>query len=284
MRNIVTAIGLAVILGGCSGTIHVVVPDAVGPAAGAAPVTIGLERQEFWFWYMPMKQQVLTAQVAGEPLRGAFTNDQGAAALLAPLPDKPGVYPVDIQFQDDHGGEHGQSAAAYVMDPRQLGLAVDMEALDIGSSGSTRPSAEAMTKLARAGVQIVYLSEDRSNAPQPAHAWLAGHGYPDGPVLPWEWHEGGTPHVSGSLPAARKQLPGLMLGIPAEADDVGAFTQLEMIPIALAPVRSKDAVEMAGWDDLAARILARQGQLLGLRDFQALTPQTIRQILQAGQP
>lgn len=253
---------LASALAGCGGAYVVTIPDAVSASGQPAPVTVRLQRQEFWFLRPAVKGAVLRLRVAsGEP-RAAYTRANGLAAAACPAPEQIGKYAVTVGHQDDQGDEVRRQGNCYVLDPRRLVLAVDWEAVEDRESAEL--AAGPLARLVRAGVQIVYLATDEAAQPAKAHAHLAASDLPDAPVLSWGWRRdwlGRKTEVTGALPTARKQLPGLVIAAGPEDDLLRAVRSLDMVPVCVGVDRGGRFIEFPDWSELVDRVLAANGPI-----------------------
>jgi len=276
-KLIVSAI-LAATAVGCGGEFILTVPDAVSAAGADVPVTVRLQRHEFWRMTDALEDAALRMCVMAPgddaPMscqRAAYTHSDGYATALLPAIGAPGRYALSVCHQDTQGDEVCRTGRCYVLEPSRLAVVVDWEAVE--DADDAREAAESLSRLAAGGVRILYAADDAAGEPDTAHAHLATAGLPDGPVLSWgrrrDWL-GRERSVTGSLPTAKKRLAGLVVAVGVEDDFLRAAAELHLAAIEVSP-------DAAGWSDFADRVTG--SPLMGEQDFSAVTADVVRQQL-----
>jgi len=255
--------------GGCGGNYVLTVPDMVAPASGKAVAVVRLQRADFLYVPMAVKNALIQLQVGDEPHRGAYTDALGYAGTTLPAPAKPGRYKLQASHSDHWGDEVRAESWAYVWDANAPAVAVDLDCLPGMSLGFSKQSSLALVRAAK-GANILYLTRRSSSSHAKLHAQLAKAGYPDGPILEWQrqyWHivrDGkyyNMPRVVvenrlvSQLPDIRAMLPGLTMGICEDSLAAKAFAESNMrvVVVGSAQVEAKDVVRRASWSELAEK-------------------------------
>ncbi len=259
-------------LTGCAGEYRLTVPDTVAAPGGEAPVIARLERSEFWRFHVPIGQAALRFEASPGRQRAAYTDAAGYAALAVPVADEPGEYPLHVRLQDARGDEAYAEGRIFVLQPNRLTLAVSWAALQADPA----EAADALARLAEAGVGVIYLAGEPARQPESSRAWLAERNLPPGPVLPWVVPAPGDP-LTGGLPAARRVLAGLEIVVLAELPAADAVAALEMVPVTLGQADGT-AVALLDWASLAQRLLTAP-LLMGEHDFELIAPEDVRDAL-----
>ena len=257
-----TTVLLVAMLAGCGGRYVVSVPDAV-TTGGSARVVTQLRRYEVWPITFPVEQAAVVVNVADEPHRAAHTDSDGIATFMVPAPTPVGSYRIHFRHQDARGDEASATGRCYVMDPQRLTVAVDIAAVE-------RDYEVPLHQLRSAGVQIVYVDDEVAGQTEPLRWWIVGNGLPDGPMLAWRWRRdwlGRRVEVVGSLPAAKEQLPGLLMVFWNDDDLAEAAEALDMV-----------AFGMNELPHLTRRILSSK-RLIGPRDYSGFTSRSTRDAL-----
>ncbi|MFB3893775.1 MAG: hypothetical protein ACE15C_17315 [Phycisphaerae bacterium] len=274
---------LAAVMGGCGGEYIFTVPEQVAPAGGEATIVARLQRREF-AWYKPAAGDVaIQFRLEPSPLRAAYTDRQGYAAAGVPAPAAPGLYHVSVALQDKNGREASTFAPLYVLDARQPVVVVDLESLVLPYStfewrwppektppltgGGASDARAAMEKLARGGLNIIYMTRRPPQDGPTIHAELTAGGFPDGPVLQWQredWRIVGEgiqtrivmqSRLVSQLPYLRKQFPLLVAGIGSSDMAIEAFTYagLKCVIVGNTAATASYATRRTSWADLAAK-------------------------------
>jgi hypothetical protein len=256
MTRTVTILALAAAnFAGCGGVYTVVAPDAAGAAGGETAAAARLLRNDLVLLNWPQEDQPLTFNGAGAR-RAAYTDDQGYAVVSLPVPQDPGPYRVKVHLQDVAGDETSAELTLWSFQPDRLTVAVDFEAVEDNPS----EAAPALVELAEAEVQIAYFSEEYADQPGEGRAMLAAWSAPAGPVLSWSADRnwlGQWRGVSGALPALRRDVGALLIGLTDEDDAQRLIAEMDMIPLALDDAGATDrSLAVAGWAEAARRILA----------------------------
>lgn len=176
-----TAILLAVFLAGCSGEYILTVPDVVCPAGAQAELVFKLQRREFWRITPPQKDAAVIVQLPSGDSRCIRTDRNGYAAVAFVVPFKPGVYGVELYYQDDEGRSISAEGSVYSLLPDKPVVLVDLDCLPRG--GRDLKSARAAIERLGQAVQLVYFSERVGSSCTVARRLLRMRGYPVGPVV-----------------------------------------------------------------------------------------------------
>jgi len=263
-------------LGGCGGEFILSVPDTVTAMGQDAPVVVRLQQQEFWKLTPALKDALLQMWVLPDRKRAAYTGKAGYAATTVPTPEAAGRYTLTVCHQDHRGDEISRTGSVFVLDDRRAVLAVDWEAID--SDEGARAAVEPLRRLQQAGIQIVYLSAERTRRPGEAHQWLAEHNLPDGAVISWGWRRNWyrkAVQVTGAMPIARRMLPGMLIAAGREDDFLRAAEMTGMLAVHVGTGRAKQFGEVGDWATLADRI-TKADTLKGAGDFSKVTPAQVR--------
>ena len=255
--------------GGCGGNYILTVPDMVAPAGGEGVAVVRLQRADFLYVPMPVKEALIQLQVDEEPRRGAYTDTLGYAGTALASPVKPGRYKLKASHSDHWGDEILAESRAYVWDPKAPAVAVDLDCLPGMALGFSKQSSLALGRAAK-GANILYLTRRSSSSHAKLHAQLTNAGYPDGPILEWQrqyWHivrDGkyyNMPRVVfenrmvSQLSDLRTMLPSLAVGICEGSLAAKAFAESNMrvVIVGSAKVEAKDVVRRASWSELAEK-------------------------------
>ena len=243
---------------GCGGKYVMTVPEQVAPAGGEARAVARLQRQEF-AWYVPaVKETVLRFSVSNCPLRAAYTDKAGYAAVAVPVPQQAGLYTMTVAIQDTEGQEAQQQAPLYVIQKDSPLVAVDYNALPANLSEAS-PAAVALRKIA-ADYQIIYLTNQPVEKHERIHRQLKAAQIPDGPVLLW----GGLSPAGrqGQVERLRESFASLCVGITDQDDGARAFEAggLSTIMIGQENAHVANVVRYGDWSSLAQHGLARPGE------------------------
>ncbi len=223
---------------GCGGEYKMTVPDAVAPAGEEAPIVVRLQRNDFLILDMAVEQVPIGLQVDDAQQRYAYTDKFGYAGTLVPVPDEPGMYPLELYHQDsDEGDEVRGTGRVYVWDPNRPVVAVDLDCLPLAGDGR---AAEALTRWA-SQAHIAYFTREPVSEHAGLHRVLASGGYPDGPILLWKrqrWHiTRGTWNIPkivvesrlvSQLSELRKTFPALKTGLAGCSLSAQTFQQAGM--------------------------------------------------------
>jgi hypothetical protein len=254
---------------GCGGDYILTVPDMVAPAGGEGMAVVRLQRADFMFVPMAVKDALIQLQVDDEPRRGAYTDALGYAGTSLTAPVKPGRYKLKASHSDHWGDEVQAESNAYVWDPRAQAVAVDLDCLPGMALGFSKQSSLALGRAAK-GANILYLTRRSASSHAKLHAQLAKAGYPDGPILEWQrqyWRivrDGKyynmprlvfESRMVSQLPDLRAMLPGLTVGICEDSLAAKAFAESNMrvVIVGSARVEAKDVVRRASWSELAEK-------------------------------
>ncbi len=254
---------------GCGGDYMLTVPDMVAPAGGEGVAVVRLQRTDFMFVPMAVKEALIQLQVGDEPRRGAYSDKAGYAGTTLTAPAKPGRYKLQASHSDHWGDEVRAESNAYVWDPKAPAVAVDLDCLPGMALGFSKQSSLALARAAK-GANILYLTRRRASSHAKLHAQLANAGYPDGPIIEWQrqyWRivrDGkyyNMPRVVvenrlvSQLPDLRAMLPGLTMGICDDSLAAKAFAESNMrvVIVGGAWVEAKDVVRRASWSELAEK-------------------------------
>ena len=112
--------------GGCGGNYVLTVPDMVAPAGGEGVSVVRLQRADFLYVPMAVKEALMQLQVGDEPHRGAYTDAFGYAGTTLPVPAKPGQYKLQAIHSDHWGDEVRAESRAYVWDANAPAVADDI--------------------------------------------------------------------------------------------------------------------------------------------------------------
>jgi hypothetical protein len=254
--------------GGCGGNYILTVPDMIAPAGGEGVAVVRLQRADFLYVPMAVKEALIELQVGDEPHRGAYTDSLGYAGTTLPSPEKPGQYKLQAGHSDHWGDEVRGESRAYVWDPKAPAVAVDLDCLPGMVLGFSKESSLALVRAAK-GANILYLTRRSSSSHAKLHAQLAKAGYPDGPILEWQrqyWHivrdgKYNMPRVVvenrlvSQLADIRAMLPGLATGICDGSLAAKAFAESNMrvVVVGGASVAGKDVVRRGSWSELAEK-------------------------------
>ena len=267
---------LAVGLGGCGGEFILSVPDTVTTVGQNAPVVVRLQQQEFWRLARPMEDALMQVWALPKQKRAAYTSKQGYASAAVPVAERLGPHTLTVCHQDDRGNEVCRNGTIFVLDDRLAVLAIGWEAIE--DEQDARAAAEPLRRLQQGGIQIVYLATHLAARPGEAHRWLSRHNLPDGPVLSWGWRRNWyfkAVQVTGSLPIARRMLPGMMIAAGREDDLLRAAEQAGMVAIHVGAGRGEQFGQVANWAELAERI-GRAETLKGAKDFSKIERRAVR--------
>jgi len=223
---------------GCGGAYKMTVPDAVARAGEEAPIVVRLQRNDFLILDMAVEEVPIGLQVDDAQQRYAYTDKFGYAGTLVPVPDEPGVYPLELYHQDsDEGDEVYGTGRVYVWDPNRPAVAVDLDCLPLASDGR---AAEALAGWAKAA-HIAYFTREPVSEHDGLHRVLASAGFPDGPILLWKrrrWHiTRGTWNIPkivvesrlvSQLSELRKTFPALRTGLAGCPLSAAAFQRADM--------------------------------------------------------
>ena len=262
-------VGGLLLSGGCGGDYILTVPDMVAPAGGGGVAVVRLQRTDFMFVPMAVKEALIQFQAGDEPPRGAFTDALGYAGTSLTAPQKPGRYKLKAGLSDRWGDEVRAEAKAYVWDAKAPAVAVDLDCLPGMALGFSKQSSLALGRAAK-GANILYLTRRGASSHAKLHAQLANAGYPDGPILEWQrqyWHivrDGKyynmprlvfESRLVSQLPDLRTMLPGLTAGICEDYLAAKAFAEANMrvVVVGGAKVEAKDVVRRASWSELAEK-------------------------------
>jgi len=266
MRNITGVIFCSAILlaggflSGCGGYYVLTVPDQVAPVDGKAVATVRLQRNDFLVLVLPEKGQPMRFSIqdpgadSGSGGRGremsAQTDLEGYAGVpfsmsAPPVNGKPGVYTLEVRLQDMYGDRLKRRSRLFVWDPQQHLIAVEMDALPMFGSGKEK--ATAALRRAKRKANIVYLTEHSMRDYESQHNLLAEAGYPDGPILLWQYRRwrmkkvgslGVTiitfdPSLRGNLQLLLKDFPNLKTGVCSSSEAREAFLEAGLDPIVI---------------------------------------------------
>jgi hypothetical protein len=181
---------MLIAVAGCSGQYRLTVPDQVAPSGGATRTVVRLQRHEFAGIYFGKYDAALRFRIDEAPLRAAFTDERGYATALVPGPAEPGVYDMQVAYQDREGDEAWAQAPAYVLPAEKPVVAVDLDQLPQpgGAGPAASPAAARLCELARANSIVYFTAQPVSQSAWLHSRLLAAGGYPDGPILPWSSH------------------------------------------------------------------------------------------------
>ncbi len=261
--------GVLLLSGGCGGKYILTVPDMVAPAGGEGVAVVRLQRTDFMFVPMAVKEALIQLEVADAPRRGAYTDALGYAGTTLTASQKPGQYKLKAEHSDHWGDEIRAESRAYVWDPKAPAVAVDLDCLPGIALGFSKQSSLALGRAAK-GANILYLTRHRSSSHARLHTQLTSAGYPDGPILEWQrqyWHivrDGkyyNMPRVVvenrlvSQLSDLRTMLPGLTVGICEDSLAAKAFAESNMrvVIVGGAKTDAKDVARRASWTELAEK-------------------------------
>ncbi len=264
---------------GCGGYYVLTVPDQVAPADGKAVATLRLQRNDFLVLILPEKGRPMrfsilppSADTAGRtrtPEKSARTDADGYAGVTFSMPappvsGKPGTYTLCVDLQDRRGEKLHARARLFVWDPQREVVAVEMDALPM--VGAAAEEAAAALRRLHAEANIVYLTNVSLRDREPQHRNLVESGYPDGPILLWEyrrWHVKRVgrfnmpvvtfkPHFAGRLESVQKQFPRFKTGICTTRNAERAFLEsgLKAVVVGIAATGAEDVTGCPNWSRL----------------------------------
>jgi len=146
---------------------------------------VRLQKNDFFVLSLPEKDAALRFQIAGGPLRGAYTDKKGYAGAVVPVPAEVGEYQLVVSHLDRQGEEITADAPAYVWDAGRRAAAVDLDCLPMLPGRKLLAARSAMMALS-ADANIVYLTTEGIHDHDKLHRRLKDFGYPDGPILIWQ--------------------------------------------------------------------------------------------------
>ena len=235
MRRLLILILLApAVLGGCGGYYTLTVPDQLAPAGKDAVTVVRLQRNDFIFTPMPVKQAAMRMFVAGYPERAAFTDELGYGGTSVAIPAKPGRYKMTVAHLDKLGEEISATVPLYVWNAERKIVAVDLDC--VLACSQVDQVRLALNKLA-ADSNILYLTRKEVKDYATLHERIEAIGHPDGPILSWRrqrWHiePGGKlglrvviePRLVNQLDEIRKEFASLEVGVCDSSLAGRAFT------------------------------------------------------------
>jgi len=243
---------------GCSGEYILTAPDVAAMPGGTAPLVVRLQRREFWF-YTPVEPDApITFGFAEDAVRCGRTGPDGYTSVAVGVPERPGRYRVSLHYQDRQGETASGRADVFVLSPDRPIVAVDLDSLPTGRSGSGAAAAALIRMQRRA--QLVYVTEERAGEPVAGHALLTGAGLPDAAVLPWTrrrwwkvgpWWRGDS--TAEPLVALQERLPRLVAGVTTDTGAAETFYRAGLKPLIVGRTSSgvASAEHFASWADLA---------------------------------
>jgi len=261
---------LTAIAGGCGGQYILTVPDQLAPPGGEAVAVVRLQRNDFFVLSLAVERAAMLFKIDGGPQRGAYTDKIGYAGASVPVPDAIGRYDLHVAHLDREGDEVRATAPVYVWDADKPIIAADLDSLPLVGPPAQEARA-ALTKLAY-GANVLYMTRKGVDKHASLHEYLAGAGYPDGPVLLWQrerWHivrEGRykLPRVVvesrlvGQLSQLRVMFPKLTTGVCDSKLAAKAFLDagLQCVVVGTAKIDGPDAesriTRYPSWADVAA--------------------------------
>ncbi|MDY7010755.1 MAG: hypothetical protein SVV80_08395 [Planctomycetota bacterium] len=252
MRRIILLLTTA-ILGGCSGEYILTAPDAAVLAGQDAPLVVRLQRRELWRYAPPQTGAAVTFQLGEGSPQCARTDEAGYAALSIKAPGQPGQYNVALYHQDINGDSAKGAAAIYVLAPDKPIAVVDTDSLP----RSDKQVAQAVGAIVRIQLtaQVIYVTKKYSGRPARARELLTGHGYPDGPVVPysgtrrwWKRHRSGA----DAMEELHRRFPKLRWGITDDDDAAEAFANagLKVLIIGREKVEIEDVERFGSWAEV----------------------------------
>ncbi|MFW5839020.1 MAG: hypothetical protein ACOCZE_00415 [Planctomycetota bacterium] len=256
---------LAALAGGCGGDYILTAPDQLAPAGKEATVVTRLQRNDFFVLALPVEEAAMTYRAGDLPERGAYTDELGYAGTVIPAPEKPGLYDLRVAHLDVYGDLVEKKARLFVWPADKPLVAVDLDSLPWEISGQSDPAAKAIAAVGDSA-GVIYLTRQESDQHQRLHDWLAGQGYPAGPILLWQhkkWHI-----VQGSwripkiviedkmvsrLPEVKKAFANLDYGITSSSVAAGGFAQAGLRPVIIGGAgHDGPALRRANWEALEA--------------------------------
>ncbi len=222
---------------GCGNFYTLTAPDQVASTGAESPVVVRLQQNDMFMIRMPAKNQPVRFRIGDGIERNVHTDEQGYAATLVIAPDIPGRYSMDVKVSDFEGDEVEGAANFYAWDAATPIVAVDADCLP----GWNADALEALSRMVRAGMQIVYLTRTEPLKHYQVHQRLEMRGYPDGPVLSWERqfyrierisryrvNVKVDQHLVSQLPHLRTVFPNLKAGIGDSDIAAQAFAEAGM--------------------------------------------------------
>jgi hypothetical protein len=249
-------------LTGCGNFYTLTAPDQVAAIGTESPVVVRLQQNDMFMIRMPAKNQPVRFRIGDGLERNVHTDDEGYAATLVISPDTPGRYILDVRVSDFEGDEVEGQAGFYAWDTNTPIVAVDADCLPAWNPDA----AEAITRFARSGMEIIYLTRTAPLDHNEVHLRLEMRGYPDGPVLSWERQFYRVERVSryrvnvkvdrhlvSQLPQLRKMFPNLKAGVGDSNIASQAFAEAGMVTYLIGhdrvpeeyPVVRTDWIELA---------------------------------------
>ncbi len=184
-KNLVLLSWLAVFCVGCGGHYIVTAPDQLASTRSDANVVVRLQRNDFFVLDLAVSDAVISFQIEDLPERAAFTDDLGYAATPVAAPSQPGVYSMRIRHSDLNGDVVLAHSRVFVLEAATPLVAVELDALPMGSSRQVAPALAAMRKMA-SQANLLYLTREDPSEHAGLHDRLVEAGYPDGPILLWQ--------------------------------------------------------------------------------------------------
>jgi len=208
---------LTAVAGGCGGQYILTVSDQLAPPGGEAVAVVRLQRNDFFVLSLAVEGAVMRFSIDQGPQRGAYTDKIGYAGASVPVPGAVGRYDLQVAHLDRQGDEVRASAPVYVWETEKPIIAADLDSLPLVGPAAQEAQA-ALARLA-CGANVLYMTRKGVDEHASLHEYLAGAGYPDGPVLLWQrerWH---------IVRAGRYKLPRVVV----ESRLVGQLSQLRVM-------------------------------------------------------
>lgn len=170
---------------GCSGRYNFTVPEQVAPVGGEAPIVVRLNRSEVGTFAPAVKDAAIQFRIDDGPIRAAYTDKDGFAAAMVPVPGKEGQYFLSVYTCDKDGRQAAVYCPVFVFDVNRQVVAVDLEMIYSGKLGLAADAKAVMDSVATKA-NIVYLTtRDPGEFPR-VRMELKSRGLPDGALLTWE--------------------------------------------------------------------------------------------------
>ncbi len=265
MVRALLGIVLLVSICGCGSGYVMTVPDVVSPPGSQLPAVVMLEWSELMGFSKPVKGAACRFSVDDGPLRGAYTDNLGYAAVALNAPASQGVYTLNVQHMDADGDEVSAESGLFVWNPESMVVAVDLDSI----SPHNASARDALTELAQQA-NIIYFTRDPQWHTGGARKRIEDENLPVGPVLMWKrrlWRLGShdrlnTPKLIidegmvSPLAILREMFANFASGVTNSQSSVNAYMQAGIKPIVIDAQRVKgDVIHCSGWDELNAGCL-----------------------------
>ncbi len=276
---------LSAALAGCGGEYVLTAPEQVAPAGEQARTVVRLQQRDVLFLKPAVREAPLSFTVADGPLRAAYTDSDGYAALNVPVPDEPGLYDLYIDYQDDFGEELSKSVPLYVWDRDAEIVAVDLDCLPgLESDGSAVEALQAVEEDGESGdllrlppafqalhtiaqdAKILYMTQADISEHAEIGRRLREQRWPEGPVLLWQYRGWSVSEGPWRLPSIefedrwvhqlevlREDFPNLRIGICCDERAAKILTEagLEAVLVGDADVPDDYYTRRTTWSELA---------------------------------